>query len=184
MSLKITVQPKELWDEEKEQFISLEKATDLVLEHSLVSISKWEAKWKKPYLTNDKKSTEEILDYIRCMTITQNVDPNVYYALSADNLEAIREYIEDDMTATTFSDGATAQKTYKREVITSEVIYYIMTANNIPVEFQKWHLNRLLVLLKVCGIKNAPPKKMSKRDTVSHYAALNKARRAKHNSRG
>lgn len=184
MSLPITIQPGELWDERNERFVTIDKPVDLVLEHSLVSISKWESRWKKAFLSNNKKTDEEKLDYIRCMTLTQKVNPDVYYLLDKETVEKINKYIDDPMTATTFSDGATAQNTYKKEVITSEVVYYLMFANNIPVEFQKWHLNRLLTLIKVCSIKNAPPKKMSKKDTAAYYSSLNKARRAKHHSKG
>jgi len=184
MPLRITIQPRDLWDERSGKFITLEKPVELSLEHSLVSISKWEAKWKKPFLSNEPKTEEEKLDYIKFMTLTQNVRDDVYYMLDTETVKRIDEYTNDAMTATTFSDNKQAQTTYRNEVITSEVIYYMMFANNIPVEFQKWHLNRLLALIKVCSIKNSPPKKMSKRETAASYAALNKARRAKHHTKG
>lgn len=184
MPKKIVIQPKELWDEIEERFISIDKPITIVLEHSLVSISKWEAKWKKPYLTPNKKTDEELLDYIKCMTITQNVDDRVFHLLSDENIKEISSYIEDDMTATTFPDNKTAQQTYRREVITSEVVYYMMVANNLPVEFQKWHLNRLLTLLKVCSIKNTPPQKLNKRDLVSKYASMNAANKARFHTKG
>ena len=184
MSLKIIVQPKELWNEKTEQFVTIDKPVELTLEHSLISISKWEAKWEKAFLSNAPKTDEEKIDYIRCMTLTQNVNPNVYYMLDKKALDEIEKYTNAPMTATVFSDMKTASNSYKKEVFTSEIIYYLMFANNIPVEFQKWHLNRLLTLIKVCSIKNSPPKKMSKKDTASYYASLNKARRAKHHSKG
>lgn len=182
--LTINVPAFEAWDEEHERFIKTSKDTKLVLEHSLVSISKWEQHWKRAYLSEKPMSSTEILDYIKCMTISQNVDDAVYAGLTSDNIMKIKSYIEDPMSATTFSSGLTAQQSAKKEVITSEVIYYMMTVNNIPVEFQKWHLNRLLTLLKVCAVKNSPPKKMSKSDLTKNYAAINRANRAKFHTKG
>lgn len=184
MPLPITIQPNDLWDEANCRFITVDKPVKIVLEHSLVSISKWEARWKKAYLSKEEKTVEEKLDYIRCMTLTQNVNPEVYYLLDDKNLSEINTYIEDPMTATTFNDALTATNTYKNKIVTSEEIYYLMFMNNIPPDFAKWHLNRLLTLLKVFSIKNAPPKKMSKRDTMASYSELNKARRAKYHTKG
>lgn len=169
------------WDEEKEEFVKAKEQV-LQLEHSLVSISKWESKWCKPFLTADEKTEEEILDYIKCMTLTQNVDPDVYMHLTKENVEQINNYINAPMTATTFTDDK--QKGRNREIVTSEVIYYWMTALQIPPEYQKWHLNRLMTLIRVCNIKNAPPKKMGKRDIMSQNARLNAARRQRLNTRG
>jgi oligoribonuclease NrnB/cAMP/cGMP phosphodiesterase (DHH superfamily) len=179
--LQIEVPAGEFWDEKSNQFVNT-KATTLTLEHSLVSLSKWESKWCKPFLTKEEKTTAEILDYIKCMTLTQNVDPNIYMALSNDNIEQIKNYINHPHTATTIKEDPSAPKTH--EVITSELIYYWMIALNVPVEFQKWHLNRLLTLIKVCNVKNAPPKKMSQRQLMSRNAALNAARRQKLHSKG
>ena len=153
--LKITVPGLELYDEEKNEFINYKDQT-LQLEHSLVSISKWEAKWHKPFLSDEDKTLEEIIDYIKCMTITQNVKSDVYDRLTSDNIQTINDYIQDSMTATTFSDD---KKTGKKEIVTSEIIYYWMVTYNIPMECQKWHLNRLLTLVKVCTIKNSPDRK-------------------------
>lgn len=181
--LSIVVPQTEKFNEATNEFIYI-KEQKLQLEHSLVSLSKWESRWHKPFLSskNNNKSQEEIIDYIRCMTITQNVDPNVYYNLTQKNYDKIQAYIDDSMTATTFSD---IQKTApSREIITSELIYYWMIAYNVPVEFEKWHLNRLLTLIKVCSIKNTPPKKMSKREIMNRNAALNASRRKAHNSKG
>ena len=180
--LQITVPSKEVYNEATNEFINV-KGTTLNLEHSLVSVSKWEAKWCKPFLDkNYRKTTEETIDYIRCMTLTQNVDPNIYYALSNDNIEKIREYIEAPMTATTFGE---TKKSNSREVITSELIYYWMVSLNIPVDIcQKWHLNRLLTLIRVCNVKNTPPKKMSQREIMSRNAALNASRRKQLHSKG
>lgn len=179
--LQITIPAiNDLWDEGRQEFISTKEQT-LQLEHSLVSLSKWESKWHKPFLHSDK-TDEETLDYIKCMTITQNVDPNVYYGLNQNHVTMIHEYINNPMTATTFSDDRAGRK--NREIITAEIIYYWMVSYNIPFECQKWHLNRLITLVRVCGAKNQPPKKSSKRDIASRYAELNRQRRAKLNSKG
>lgn len=179
--LQITVPALEQWDEENQEFINT-KAQTLTLEHSLVSLSKWEAKWHKPFLSTKEKTYEETMDYIKCMTLTQNVDPNVYKALSNENIHEVNKYIEDPMTATILSEQKKGRKT--SETITSELIYYWMISLNIPVEFQKWHLNRLLTLIEVCNRKNEPPKKMGQSDIMKQNAALNAARRKKLNTRG
>lgn len=180
--LTITVPAREGFDERTETFIQTKEQV-LTLEHSLVSISKWESKWKKPFLSKKGKTRPETIDYIKCMTLTQNVDPNVYYFLTADNLKAIEEYVEDSMTATWFNDDD-PNSNKSHEVITAEIIYYWMIAFNIPFECQKWHLNRLLTLIRVCNIKNAPAKKMSKNDIYIRNRNLNAARRRALNSRG
>ena len=171
----------EMFDERTHTFSSTKEQT-LQLEHSLVSLSKWESKWCKAFLTKEEKSIAETIDYIKCMTITQNVDPNVYNFLNQSNIEEINKYIESPMTATVFYDENNQGRS--KETITSELIYYWMISLNIPMECQKWHLNRLLTLIRVCNIKNAPPKKMSRRDAANRYAALNAARRNKLNSTG
>ena len=175
----------EEFDEEKNEFIytTVSKEQTLQLEHSLVSLSKWESKWCKPFLSKQAKTDEEILDYIKFMTLTQNIKPEVYERLSDANLEEINRYINAAMTATTFTKDNT--RGGNREVVTSELIYYWMIALNIPFDpCQKWHLNRLLTLIRVCNIKNTPPKKMGKRQTASQYAKLNAARRQQFNSKG
>ena len=179
--LKITIPATEQWDELKNEFINTKECT-LELEHSLVSLSKWESKWCKPFISNDIKTHEETIDYVRCMTLTSHVNPAVYSCLSSDNIQEINKYIEAPMTATWFSN----EKSHGRnsEQITSELIYYWMIALNIPFECQKWHLNRLLTLIKVCNIKNQPLKKMSKGEIMSRNAALNAARRKQYNTRG
>ena len=186
--LRITipaVKPVELYDENTEMFVMTKglKEQTLQLEHSLLSLSKWESKWCKPFLTNQEKTREETIDYIKCMTLTQNVDPEAYNYLTEENMKQIKEYIEAPMTATSFSDDKKAKG--GREIVTAELIYYWMIALQIPFDpCQKWHINRLLTLVKVCNIKNAPPKKMSKREIMSQNAAINAARRQKLNSRG
>lgn len=170
------------WDEENEVFVEPKKQT-LQLEHSLISLSKWESKWCKPFLSKGAKTDEEILDYIKFMTISSNVNPEVYNHLTLDNVRAINAYIDAPMTATTFSDDKNHKAS--REIVTAELIYYWMIALQIPFDpCQKWHLNRLLTLIKVCNVKNSPPKKMSKRDTMRRNAALNAARRKQLNSKG
>ena len=180
--LRLTVQlSPEGWDEKKEEFVDA-KTQVLQLEHSLVSLSKWESKWCKPFLSSTDKTEEEILDYIKYMTITPSVNPEVYSHLNVENFEQINKYINAPMTATTFSEDKNGKK--NREIITAELIYYWMIALQIPFECQKWHLNRLLTLIRVCNIKNSPPKKRSRRETASSYAQLNAARRKQLNSKG
>ena len=178
--LQITIPATEMWDESKQEFNHTKERT-LQLEHSLVSLSKWEAKWCKPFLSKKDKTYEETIDYIRCMTITQNVDSDIYYCLSNENLEQINDYINSPMTATFFSNTNSSPT---REIITSEIIYYWMIALNIPFECKKWHLNRLLTLIRVCEIKNTPPKNRSPQEIMTQNAALNAARRAELNSKG
>ncbi len=182
--LKLTVPGYEYYDAKTNTF-GHTKTTTLQLEHSLVSLSKWEEKWNKPFLGKEPKTMEQCIDYVRCMTITQNVDPLVYQGLTNDNFEAVNQYIEAPMTATWFNDKD--NKKFNREVITAEVIYYWMISLNIPFECQKWHLNKLLTLVRVCNIKNTPAKKRNKgpnRAMLDQRAALNKARREKLHSTG
>lgn len=181
--LQIVVPGMEFYDEEKNEFIPAQKDQILQLEHSLVSLSKWESRWHKAFLSKQEKTSEEVLDYIRCMTITRNVDPSVYDRLTSDNINQINSYIEDSMTATYFSEDRSTPKA-SREVVTSELIYYWMIAQGIPIECEKWHLSRLLTLIRVCSVKNSPPKKMSKKSILSQNAALNAARRKQHNTKG
>ena len=179
--LRITIPAIEQWDERKQEFVNTKEQT-LQLEHSLVSLSKWESKWCKAFLSNNNKTHEETLDYIKCMTLTQNVNPEVYNYLTNENIIQVNKYIEAPMTATFFSEDKSGKS--NREVVTAELIYYWMIALNIPFECQKWHLNRLLTLIKVCNVKNQPPKKRSKRDIMSRNAALNTARRKQLNTKG
>ncbi len=179
--LRIIVPAAEFWDEINEEFIYKDEQP-LQLEHSLVSLSKWESKWCKPFLSKDEKTTEETIDYIRCMTLTQNVKPDVYERLSSENISQVNQYIQAPMTATWFSETGTGKR--NSEQITSELIYYWMIALNIPFECQKWHLNRLFTLIRVCNIKNQPPKKRSRREIMSRNAALNAARCKQLNTNG
>lgn len=180
--LQITIKGFELWDETKQEFINVKEQT-LQLEHSLVSLSKWESKWCKSFMSSKDKTDEETMDYIRCMTVTKNVDPNVYLGLNVENIKQINQYIEAPMTATWFSEREKKGK-LNNETITAELIYYWMIALQIPVEFEKWHLNRLITLIRVCNLKNQPPKKRAKNDIIRDYAALNAARKKQLNTKG
>lgn len=179
--LVIHIPESEVFDEETSRFLQI-KATTLRLEHSLLSISKWESKYHKPFLSKESKTVDEMLDYIRFMSIDSNVPENVLYGLTQENQKKISEYIEDPMTATQFY--GLENKGRSRETITSELIYYWMIAQQVPMECQKWHLNRLITLITLCGIKNEPPKKMSRKGIMSRNQQLNAQRRAKYNSKG
>lgn len=182
--LKVKIPDQSIWNEKTERFINV-KGGELQLEHSLISLSKWESKWHKPFLGKEDKSEEEILDYIRCMTLTQNVDPNLYLYMPSSILKKIFDYIEDPMTATWFSSSEEKKGGIgKKEVITAEIVYYWMVTLSIPVQFEKWHLNRLLTLIRVINVKNTPAKKMSKKDLLARNKQLNAARRAKYKSKG
>lgn len=168
------------FDERTEEFITLSPVT-LKLEHSLISLHKWESKWHKSYLHSQNLSSEEVLDYIRCMSLDPNLDVKVLDRLTQSNLKQIEEYVHNPMTATTFN-----VKDRKRDktIITAEVLYYYMINFGIPFECAKWHLNQLFALIQVCSLKNAPSKKTNKKETAANWAALNKARRARTGSRG
>lgn len=178
------VDPIEQWDEEKQEFSYTNHMKEhvLQLEHSLVSLSKWESKWCKPFLTKEAKNTEETIDYIRCMTITQNISEEIYNNLTDENIDQVNKYIEAPMTATWFGKENDGKSSGKK--ITSELIYYWMVSLNIPFECQKWHLNRLLTLIKVCNNENKPPQKRSRKEILSRNSAINAARRKKWNTRG
>lgn len=178
--LVITVPATEYYDWQNNEFVYFKEQT-LKMEHSLVSVSKWESKWHKSFLSTDNKTPAEMLDYFRCMTVNENVDPHVYERLSQENQKEISDYINANMTATTFSDKPGPKS---REIITAELIYYWMISLGIPFECQKWHLNRLLTLVKVCSIKNTPPKKMSKGEIMRQNSRLNASRRKALGSRG
>jgi hypothetical protein len=178
--LEITVPETEFYNEITDEFVSITE-TPLQIEHSLVSVSKWESKWMKPFMGKDEKTVEETMDYVRCMTITQNVNPLVYSFIPDKIVQSINDYINAPMTASWFTEDPCAKK--NREVVTSEIIYYRMTALNIPFECQRWHLNRLLTLIRVCGEKNQPPKK-GREKNLSSRAALNAQRRKKYNTKG
>ena len=170
----------ELWDEKNECFIHT-KPVVLKLEHSLISVSKWESKWHIPFL-DTKLTAEQSLDYIRCMALNTDVDPNVYLALSAKQTEEIMKYINDPMTATTIKETADNKKSSK--FTTSELIYYYMIQFGIPHEFEKWHLNRLVTLIRVCSEESKPQKKRSKSQIEKDYEEINRRNKAKYHTRG
>lgn len=183
--LIIRVPAEELYDEETNEFIHT-KETVLRMEHSLISVAKWEARWKKAFLAKRERTAEETLDYFRCMTIN-DVDPSVYDHLTPQNVEDILNYINEPMTAVymgnaTFDEGPRGGA---KDVITAELLYYDMTVLNIPFECEKWHVNRLLALIHVCQIKSNPNKNtMSKAQISKRNARLNAARRKAHNTKG
>lgn len=179
--LKIVIPEREFFDENKNEFVYT-KPQEVTLEHSLISISKWESKWHKPFLDEKhKKTDEEFIDYVRCMSLT-NLPDEVFDNISESNKNAILIYISDSMSATWFAKESEPPPSSK--IITSEVIYSWMIQNEIPFECQKWHLNRLLTLIKVCSLENMPAKKMSPMSILSQNASLNKMRRAALHSKG
>lgn len=179
--LEICLPAMEIYDASLNQFTDLPTQT-LQLEHSLISLSKWESKWKKPFLTNIPKTEEEVRDYIRCMTLTRNVNPLRYQYLPASVFDQIHQYIDDPMTATTINDSK--RKPVKKRTVTAELIYHWMIALGIPFECQKWNLNRLMTLIRVCEIENGGGKKMSKKDIYAQNRAINAARLAQYGGRG
>lgn len=185
--LQIVIPGIECYDEIKNEFITTD-SIKISMEHSLLSLSKWESKWHKPFLDGKDKSYEETIDYYRCMTLTKNVDSDIYYNISVDLGNQINDYIADSMTATWFNDKLSKSITEKSRtngsVVTSEVIYYYMISLGIPFECQKWHLNRLITLIRVISEKNAPKKKMSNQEILTQQADLNAKRRAELNSKG
>ena len=179
--LRLKIAPTEMWDERKQEFVQTGER-ELMLEHSLVSLAKWESKWQKPFLDQKPKTGDEMLDYVRCMTITQNVSPETYSRLTTGNMAEIEQYISRPMTATTFS--AKQHGNRNGEKTTAELIYYWMVTLSIPFECEKWHLNRLLALIRVCNLKNQPARKKSQRAILQENRALNAARRQRLRTRG
>lgn len=179
--LRLKIAPTEMWDERKQEFVQTGER-ELMLEHSLVSLAKWESKWQKPFLDQKPKTGDEMLDYVRCMTITQNVSPETYSRLTTGNMAEIEQYISRPMTATTFS--AEQHGNRNGEKTTAELIYYWMVTLSIPFECEKWHLNRLLALIRVCNLKNQPARKKSQRAILQENRALNAARRKRLRTRG
>lgn len=172
--LTIIVPGVEMFDETTQEFLTIDDIT-LELEHSLVSLSKWESIYEKPFLGKDEKTTEEVLGYIKAMTLTQKVPEEVFHKLSEENITEINAYIDAKMTATWFNDPPGAPQS--RDVITAELIYYWMVTFQIPFECETWHLNRLFTLIRVCNVKQAKPKRMSRAEIVARNRELNAQRR-------
>lgn len=172
--LTIEIVIEEGFDEEKEEFVAANVVV-IELEHSLASLSKWESIHEKPFLSRESKTPQEMMSYIVCMTLTPNVSAEIYNKLSEENVAQIDQYINSRQTATTFSNIGEERS---REIVTAEVIYYWMTAMQIDWQAQYWHLNRLLTLVRVVNLKNAPKKKMSSGEIASRNRELNAMRRA------
>lgn len=170
------------WDEANEVFVHT-PAVKLVMEHSLISLSKWESKWKKPFLTKDTKTEEELRDYIRCMVISPtDVDPITFSVMPTIIVNDIFKYVNDSQTATTVKHRNKGRRS--AEIPTSELIYYWMVENGIPFSCEKWHLSRLLTLIDVCNVKGQKPEKMSKKDIYRQNEAINAANRARFRTKG
>lgn len=181
--LTIRVDETEAFDENTNTFVKREGFV-LELEHSLVSLSKWESSWKKPFLSTDEKTTEEVLDYIRCMSTGEDPPEEFEHFLSAAQFSEITEYINEKKTATWFREAPGEKGRPSQETFTSELIYYWMISYNIPIECQYWHLSRLLTLIKVFSKKNEKPKKMSRAEIAAQNRELNAKRKAQMNTRG
>ena len=178
--LEVDIPNTEFFDEATSSFVVL-KGSKLLLEHSLISVSKWEAKWHQPFLHGSEKTPEQMLDYVRCMSIGRPPEYDVLNRLPPDVVQRISDYIEDPMTATTFSDS---NRGGSREIITSELVYSWMVAMAVPFECEKWHLNRLLTLIRIISIKNAPEKKMSRAEIAARNRELNAQRLSQYNTAG
>lgn len=173
LAINVAITP-ELWDDEKEEFIPPKEET-VLLEHSLLSVSKWETRWHKAFLTNKEKSFEESLDYIRCMIISENSVPDICMYLTDKNIKEIYEYMEEPMTAVYFREFSSGKRC--RDTVTADLIYYWLLTLNIPFECESWHLNKLFALIRVCGIKNSPDKKRNKKEIMRHNIQLNEKRK-------
>lgn len=180
MPIPIAIKATELFNETTEEFIQI-PATTLILEHSLLSVAKWEEKHHKPYLTDEEKTPEEFLDYIRCMIVNKNVSPDVVYGLTEQNLIDIKQYMEDSHTATWFrEDEDPKKKGPKPRIVTAELVYCWMIQLRMPVDiFQKWHIGRLITLIRVCQEENKPPKDKNAKPDMNKRRALMEQRRAK-----
>src|SRR3954447_23059991 len=179
--LTIVVGDTEMFDDKQQKFVA-QGGTQLELEHSLLSLSKWESEHEKPFLGKETKTPEEIISYIKAMTLTPNFPKDIFLHLSEENVNAINEYIDRKMTATWFAEQRSVPRT--SEVVTSELIYYWMTAFNIPFECEKWHLNRLFTLIRICNVKQDKPKKMSRAEVARRNRELNEQRKKQLGTKG
>lgn len=173
--LHLVIAGDELFDQETETFHSV-NGGELDFEHSLISLSKWEAEFQKPFLDSKQKTVEELMSYIKAMVVTPNYDPALLDKLSVDDLKKINAYIESTQSATTFSDMQSGAG--RGETVTSELIYYWMVAFNIPFSCETWHLNRLFALIRICNIKQSKPKKLSRNQIAQRNRELNAQRKA------
>lgn len=173
--LKITIDEDEVFNEADSTFSNVGGVT-LELEHSLISLSKWESQFQKPFLSPGVKTTEEVFGYLYAMVLTPGVGPDVLYRCTQQDIDKIQEYIDSSQSATTF--GEMPGRRGPGEVITSELIYYWMVAFNIPFECQYWHLNRLFALVRICNVKNSKPQKMSRHEIAQRNRELNAKRKA------
>ncbi len=180
--LSITIKGDEDYDEEANKFIKVGEDITVELEHSLISLSKWESKYQRPFLSDGKKSREEIFGYLQAMLVTPNVDPDVLFKCSQDQIDEIQAYIDSSQSATTF--GQMPERQGRGEVITSELIYYWMVAYTIPFECQYWHLNRLFSLVKIYNVKNSPKKKIPRHELALQRRKINEERRAALGTKG
>ena len=178
--LTITIPSYELFNDVTQEFISEDERV-IQLEHSLLSISEWESRWNKPFLSNMEKTSNEIIDYVRCMTLTEGVPETAYLYIDNEQYKLINDYIAAPMTATTISEPPGK---VSREIMTSELLYYYMIAANIPFECERWHLDRLLTLIRICSIKSQPEKKRPMNEVMKSNAALNAARKKQFNTKG
>lgn len=178
--LEIIFPKRESYDESTQEFVTYPESK-IELEHSLFSLSKWESKWEKPFLGDDARTDEQTLDYIKCMTLTPGVSPELYDRMTSSDYQQISAYLQASMTATWFNEKNSKPS---REIITAELIYYWMIQSQVPFECEHWHLNRLITLIKVCSAKNAPAKKMSRAESAAKQRAINEANKAKYNTSG
>lgn len=179
--LTITVGATDFFNEETGSF-EIHGGTELQLEHSLVSLSKWEAIHETPFLGESKKTPEQLLSYIECMLLTENPPGNLLEKLSKDNVDTVQTYIDRKMTATWFSEVRPQAR--NQEVITAELIYYWLTVFHIPFECETWHLNRLFTLVRICSLKQDKPKKMSRAEVARRNRELNAQRKAQMGTKG
>lgn len=179
--LRIVISGDELFNEEEQTFSTVDDVV-VDLEHSLYSLSKWESEYQKPFLSLTKKTPEETFGYLKCMVVSPDVDPDVLYKCSNENISKIQAYIDSKQTATTF--GVLPERRGPGEIITSELIYYWMVSFNIPVQFEHWHLNRLFALVQVCNIKNNPGQKMNSQALARQYHEINERRKKEWGTNG
>lgn len=182
MPKRIIIPAREFFNERTEEFV-FTKQQEIILEHSLISIMRWESKWHKPFLDEKhKKTNEEFIDYIKCMSLN-NYPDHVYDDLTFGNIKEIKDYIDDKHTATWFAQDDKVLPSHK--IITAEVLYSWMVLNDIPFNpCEKWHLNNLMTLIRVCAQQNMPAKKMSEKEILSQNAKLNAERLKAMKSKG